>query len=88
MCRSDQHNISRDLSAPWVLYDPHQLTSVSNGLEIDTGYLNKVKVHAERNRMTIGGAVTFEQAIEALYENGKEICEQSQASPQETLISS
>ncbi|MCJ1251587.1 hypothetical protein MMC30_008822 [Trapelia coarctata] len=49
------------------------LTSISNGLEIDTSFLNQVRVDAKRNLLTIGGAVIFEQAIEALYQNGKEI---------------
>ncbi|KAH8704869.1 hypothetical protein BGW36DRAFT_402566 [Talaromyces proteolyticus] len=49
------------------------LTSIQNGLEIDTSYLNKIQVDADANELIVEGAVIFQDAVDDLYTAGKEI---------------
>ena len=53
------------------------LTEIQQGLQIDISCFNQVSVDADANTMTIGGAAVFQQAIDALYAEGKEIREHS-----------
>ena len=49
------------------------LTEIQQGLQIDISHFNQVSVDSGANTMTIGGAVQFQQVIDALYAQGKEI---------------
>lgn len=46
---------------------------LQNGLEIDLGHFKTVDVDAGSNTMTIGGAVTFVEVFDPLYNAGKEV---------------
>lgn len=49
------------------------LSSVQNGLEINTAFLDHLSVDPDANTLTAGGSVTFGQAIDALYPAGKQM---------------
>jgi FAD/FMN-containing dehydrogenase len=69
---ANQHNIPFLATSARHGYST-SLASIHNGLEINTGYLNQININAFTNRMTIGGAVRFQQAVDILYASGKEI---------------
>lgn len=49
------------------------LEKIKQGLEIYTEAFNKLTIDADENTMTCEGAISFQQAIDALYAVGKEI---------------
>ena len=49
------------------------LHNIQNGIEIDLSRFKNVSVDADANTLTIGGANTFGDAINPLYDAGKEI---------------
>lgn len=52
-------------------------SKLDNALEIFTSAFNGIQVNAEENIMTVGGAVVFKDAIDALHAVGKNIRESS-----------
>ncbi|VUC29971.1 unnamed protein product [Clonostachys rosea] len=48
-------------------------SGVANAVDIDLGLFTSVTVDALKNTLTIGGAVTFGEILDPLYEAGKEI---------------
>ncbi|KZF25316.1 FAD-dependent oxidase [Xylona heveae TC161] len=66
------NNISFLASSPRHGYSL-TLASIENGIEIDLKNFNQIHVDAQANQLTTGGAVIFEDVIDALYAAGKEM---------------
>ena len=49
--------------------------ALKNGINIDLGSFKGVSIDPVANKMTIGGAVTFGEILNPVYEAGKEIRE-------------